>query len=255
VRRHTDTVDVAGIAFQLSCRYPKPSFWARRHPELIATRRPDVAVCVEYDEDFRRRTGRPAGDTVADATDVRLRDGRLIVSTGYYRATVDTRRGRVAVRMAAGFEVSGLMRTLAALWHLEQGTLLVRAACFGSAAAATLACGPPAATLPSSAVAGWLAVTPGGCEIRVRATPFLEGQALRGPRRWRATTLELPGAGANREAGAAAALRTLLPSIWQADRRRAAVERTLDLATRVVTGLHCRRIGSGVDLAEEALVG
>ena len=253
--RHTDTVDVAGVVFRLSCRFPKPSFWARRHPEFISGRRPDATVLIEYDEDWRR-TRRPIGDTVSDAADVR-RDGRhLLVSTGYYRAVVDVERGRVSVRIAAGFEVSGLMRTLAALWLLERGTLLLSAACFGSAASATLACRLDAGLVPSSAVAGWLAVTPLANEVRVKSTPFVERDAPPRSRAWRATTLWLPGsAPAPRSIGAAPALRALLPAIWQADRRRAAVERTLDLATRIVTALECREVGMISGPAEEALVG
>lgn len=253
--RYTDTVDVAGVVFRLSCRFPKPSFWARSHPEFRSRRHPDVTVLIEYDEDWRR-TRRPMGDTVSDAADVR-RDGRcLLVSTGYYRAVVDAERGRVSVQLAAGFEVSGLMRTLAALWLLEQGTLLLNAACFASAASATLACRPDLGLGPSSAVAGWLAVTPLANEVRVKSTPFVERDAPPRSRAWRATTLWLPGsAAAPRSIGAAPALRALLPAIWQADRRRAAVERTLDLATRIVTALECREVGVIGEPAEEALVG
>ena len=105
--RYTDTVDVAGVVFRLSCRFPKPSFWARRHPEFRSRRHPDVTVLIEYDEDWRR-TRRPMGDTVSDAADVR-RDGRcLLVSTGYYRAVVDAARGRVSVQIAAGFEAAAV---------------------------------------------------------------------------------------------------------------------------------------------------
>jgi hypothetical protein len=255
VTRHTDTVDVAGVVFRLSCRFPKPSFWARRHPRFISLGHPDVTVQIEYDDNWRR-TRRSMGDTVSDAADVR-RDGRcLLVSTGYYRAVVDAARGRVSVQIAAGFEVSGLMRTLAALWLLERGTLLLNAACFGSAASATLACGPDGGLVPSSAVAGWLAVTPLANEVRVRSTPFVERVAPLRSRAWRATMLWLPGsAPAPRSIGAAPALRALLPAIWQADRRRAAVERTLDLATRIVTALECREVGVIGAPADEALVG
>src|SRR5262245_54430279 len=160
VTRHIDTVDVAGIAFQLSCRLPKPSFWARRRPELVTRRWPDVVVRIEYAEGYGGRAGRPVGDTVADAARVRRHGRGLLMSTGYYRAAVDRSRGRVAVRMAAGFEVGGLMRSLAALWLLERQTLLIHAACFGPAASATLACGLPDGATPLSAFAGWLAVTP-----------------------------------------------------------------------------------------------
>jgi hypothetical protein len=256
VTRYTDTVDVAGVIFRLSCRFPKPSFWARRHPAFISRRHPDVTVQIEYDEDFRRRTRRPMGDTVSDAADVRRDGPRLLVSTGYYRAEADVRRGRVSVRLAAGFEVSGLMRTLAALFLLERGTLLLNAACFGPAASATLACRLDAEAMPSSAVAGWFAATPFGNAVRVRSTPFLESAVPLRSRQWRTTTLWLPGsATASRAIGAPAALRVVLPAIWQADRRRAAVERTLDLATRIVTALECREVGVMSEPADEALVG
>jgi hypothetical protein len=47
----------------------------------------------------------------------------------------------------------------------------------------------------------------------------------------------------------------LLPTIWQTDRRRPSVERTLDLATRVVMALQCRRIDVTRPAREEAAVG
>jgi hypothetical protein len=47
----------------------------------------------------------------------------------------------------------------------------------------------------------------------------------------------------------------LLPAIWQADRRRPAVERTLDLATRVVTALHCRELDAIDPACERVAVG
>jgi hypothetical protein len=148
------------------------------------------------------------------------------------------------------------MRTLAALFLLERGALLLNAACFGSAAEATLACRLHAGAVPSSAVAGWLAVTPLANEVRARSTPFVERDAPLRSRAWRATTLWLPGpATAPRAMGAPTALRTLLPAIWQADRRRAAVERTLDLATRIVTALECREVRAIGASADEALVG
>jgi hypothetical protein len=256
VTRYIDTVDVAGIAFQLSCRFPKPSFWARRHPAFIAHRRPDVVVGIEYAERFRGRAGRPVADTVADAADVRRRGRGLIVSTGYYRAAVDASRGRVAVKMAAGFEVGGLMRTLAALRLLERETLLIHGACFGPAASATLACGIPDRATPPSAIAGWLAVTPRPGGVCVRLTPFVDVDGPLGASVLRATTLHLAGAHAGtRSVGPAMALRALLPSIWQADRRRPAVERTLDLATRLVIALRCREIGAGDPARKEAAVG
>src|SRR5262249_56392143 len=117
-----------------------------------------VVVRIEYVEGYRGRAGRPVGDTVPDAADVRRRGRGLVVSTGYYRAAVDRNRGHVAVTMAAGFEVSGLMRTLAALWLLERQTLLIRAACFGPAASSTLVCRLADGTAPSRAIPPSLAV-------------------------------------------------------------------------------------------------
>jgi hypothetical protein len=254
--RYIDTVDVAGVAFQLSCRFPKPGFWARRRPEFITRRRPDVTVRIDYEERSERRTERPVADTVADAARVGRRGRHLLVSTGYYRTTVDIPHGRVAVRMAAGFDVAGLMRTLAALWLLERETLLVRAACFGPGGSATLACGFPDQATPSYAIVGWFAVTPRPDGVGVRPTPFVDrGVGLHASGR-RATTLWLPAAAAETRAlGAAPALRALFPSIWQADRRRPAVERTLDLATRVVTSLRCREVGASHPARDEAAVG
>jgi len=51
------------------------------------------------------------------------------------------------------------------------------------------------------------------------------------------------------------ALRALFPWIWQADRRRGAIERTLDLAARSVTALVCRRIDVTNPAPLEAVVG
>lgn len=263
MRLQTDTVDIAGIAFRVSCRFPKPGFWARRHPEFLTRRRPDVVVHVVYDEHFRDRTRRPPSDTVADAPRV-LRRGRvLLLSTGYYRATVDRRR--VSVRMAAGFDVAGLMRTLAALWLLERQTLLVRAVRLGRDGA-TLACGVPDAAVAAArgaAVAGWIAVTPGPDGVTTRLTPFLEHDGrvpARGPAR--ASHLWVPGAAAApgtaatpRSVGPARALTVLLPAVWQADRRRPALERTLDLAMRISRALQCHEVGEGAPRREELAVG
>ena len=256
VTRYIDTVDVAGVAFQLSCRFPKPGFWARNRPEFITRRRPDVTVRIDYEERFERRTKRPVGDTVADAARVSRRGRHLLVATGYYRATVDVPHAEVAVRMAAGFDVSGLMRTLAALWLLERETLLVRAACFGPGASTTLACGLPDWATPPSALVGWFAVTPRRDGVGVRPTPFVDRNDRLHASGRRATTLWLPAAVVEtRPPGATAALRALFPSIWQADRRRPAVERTLDLATRVVTSLRCREVVVSHPARDEAAVG
>lgn len=252
--RHVHTVDVAGIVFQLSCSYPKPGFWARRHPAFISRRRPDVRVRIEYDEGFARRTGRTVGETIADAASVRRHGRGLRVSTGYYRADVDVSGGRVAVRMAAGFDVAGLMRTLSALWLAERGALLIRAACFGPAASAILACGLPDRAAPSSAAIGWFAVAPGDGGVEVRPTPFLDHSTV-SLRACRATTLWLPGSADEPAIGAAPALRAMFPSIWQADRRRGAVERTLDLAARLATALVCRRVDVTNPAPLEAVVG
>jgi hypothetical protein len=253
VTRHTDSVDVAGIVFQLSCPFPKPGFWAQSHPEFITRCPPDVTVCIDYEERDGRHAWRSVGDTVADAATVSRRGRHLRVSTGYYRAAVDIPGGRVTVNMAAGFDVAGLMRTLTALWLAERETLLVHAACFGPAESATLACGLPARAIPPSAIGGWLAVTPRPDRVDVRATPFLAGDGPTPADGWRATTLRLPGA--TKSMSAAEALRALLPSIWQADRRRPAVERMLDLATRVVTALHCRELDATDPATEGVAVG
>jgi len=253
VTRHTDKVDVAGIVFQLSCPFPKPGFWARNHPAFITRRRPDVTVRIDYEERDGRHGWRSVGDTVADAATVSRRGRNLHVSTGYYRAAVDLPGGRVTVKMAAGFDVAGLMRTLTALWLAERETLLVQAACFGPTESATLACGLPAWAIPSSATAGWFAVRPGAECVDVLVTPFLVSDGPPPANSWRATTLGLPGG--EEPMSAAEALRALLPSIWQADRRRPAVERTLDLATRVVTALHCRDLDATDPAAEGVAVG
>jgi len=254
VTRHTHTVDVTGIVFELSCPFPKPGFWARRQPAFISRRRPDVTVRIDYEERLERRPWRSIGDTVADAPSVRRRGRRLVVSTGYYRASVDVARGRAAVRIAAGFDVAALMRTLAALWLAERATLLLRAACFESAGAATLACGLPGSVLAPSASLGWLAVTTGDDGVLVRPTPFLDRPGSLRARGRRVTALWLP-APEGQPPGPAEALRGVLPSIWQADRRRAAVERTLDLATRIVTALACRGISATDRMRDEAAVG
>lgn len=206
--RYVDTVDVAGVAFRLVCRYPKPRGWARDRPEFLTTRRPDVTVLITYDDNLRRKARRPAGEeTVADAPSVRRQGRRLLVTTGYYRATVDVQRGRAAVRIAGGFGVGNLMRTLAALWLLRRDTLLLRA-------------GP----------AGYVAVTVKPEGMTTRPTPFVDHNGpLPTSRRAHARTLAGGGPGGAR------ALAALLPAVWQADRRRAAVARTLDLATLIIS--------------------
>jgi hypothetical protein len=212
---YVDTVDVAGVAFRLVCRFPKPRFWARSRPEFLTTRRPDVTVAITYDDGFRRRARRPVGEeTVADAPRVRRHGRRLLVTTGYYRAMVDVRRGRAAVRIAGGFGVANLMRTLSALWLLERDTLLLRAG-----------------------RAGYVAVTPRPDGMTTRLTPFAEDDdALPVSASARDETLAIrPAAEPVGPAGGARALATLLPAVWQADRRRAAVARTLDLASLIVS--------------------
>ena len=245
VTRYVDTVDVAGIVFRVSCRYPKPGFWARSRPEFLTARAPDVLVVITYDDDFRRRARLPDNqDTFSDAPSVRRHGCALLLTTRYYRATADLERGRVAVRMAAGFGIGNLMRTLAALWLLERGTVLLHAVRLGRDGA-TLACGVPVAALGEAhraAVAGYLAVTPGAGGVTTRLTPFLQGDGpVPAHRESCARTLWVPGK-AGPAGGTARAIGVLLPAIWQADRRRAAVERTLDLATRIVSVLRCHEI-------------
>jgi hypothetical protein len=158
--------------------------------------------------------------------------------------------------MAAFFDVTGLMRTLAALWLLERETLLIRGVCFGPRVSTILACGRPDWVTPSSALVGWFAVTPRPDGVSVQPTPFVDrdGPLHAGGRR--VTALRLPSAPSGTpRISPAIALRALLPSIWQADRRRPAVERTLDLATRVVTALRCSAIAATDRAGEEAAVG
>lgn len=254
VTRYVDTVDVGGIAFRISCRYPKPGFWAQSRPQFLTARAPDVVVDMTYQDDFRRRARLPAGqDTFSDAPTVRRNGQAMLLSTAYYRARADLRRGCVAVQIAAGFGVVNLMRTLAALWLLERGTVLLRAIRLGRDGT-TLACGIPAEALGVShggAVAGHLAVTPGPRGVTTRLTPFLEGDGpLPARREARARVLWVPGGSAGARAAA-----VLLPAIWQADRRRAALVRTLDLATRIVAGLRCHEIGVGACEDKDVAVG
>jgi hypothetical protein len=255
VTRYVDTVDVAGLAFRISCRYPKPGFWARSRPEFLTARAPDVLVAMTYDDDFPRR----AGDTVSDASRVRRQGRALLLTTAYYRAIADLGRGRAAVRIAAGFGVGNLMRTLAALWLLERGAVLLRAVRLGRDGA-TLACGIPRDTLATArgaAVAGYLAVTPGPRGVTTRLTPFLEGDGPLPARREACARVLLVPAGAEpmRPGGMARAVSALLPAIWQADRRRAAFVRTLDLATRIAAALRCQEIAVGAREAKDVAVG
>jgi hypothetical protein len=246
VSDHVDTVDVGGLAFRVACHYPKPSFWARSRPQFLTAGPADVTVHIAYDDDFRRRSRLPADtDTFSDVPSVRATGRELCLATPYYRATADVERGRVSVRIAAGFGVANLMRTLAALWLLERGTVLLRAVRLGRDGS-LLACGIPPQALRGPdriGVSGYLAVTPSGGSVTTRLTPFLDGERrLRALGATTARRLLVPRAGATRTGGPAHALGVLLPAIWQADRRRAAVDRTLDLATRIVAGLRCRDI-------------
>ena len=255
VTRHVDTVDVAGIAFRISCRFPKPGFWARSRPEFLTSGAPDVLVAMTYDDDFPRR----AGDTASDAPRVQRHGRALLLTTAYYRATVDLGRGHAAVRIAAGFGVANLMRTLAALWLLERGTLLLRAVRLGRDGA-TLACGIPEEALGAArgaAVAGYLAVTPGPDGVTACLTPFLEGDGPLPTRRQAyARTLWVPTEGGPTEpVTAARVVGALLPAVWQTDRRRATLVRTLDLAARTVAALRCRQIGVGAREEQDVAVG
>lgn len=259
---YADTVDVAGVAFRVVCRYPKPRFWARGRPEFLTSRRPDVTVAIAYDEDFRRRARRPADEeTVDDTPRVRRRGRRLLVTTGYYHATVDVGRGRAAVRMAGGFGVANLMRTLSALWLLEQGTLLLRAMRLGDGSAPVLLVCPAetdGAPAPSTDATGYVAVSPTANGLTAQPTPFVEHDGpLPVPRPPRAITLWISrrDAGPARSSGAAQALATLLPAVWQADRRRAALARTLELAARIVTTPACRVVDAGSSRRKGSLVG
>jgi hypothetical protein len=217
--QYADTVDVAGVAFRVVCRYPKPRFWARSRPEFLTTRRPDVTVTITYDDHFSRRAGRPAGEqTVDDAPRIRRVGRRLLVTTGYYRATVDVPRGRAAVRVASGFGVANLMRTLSALWLLERDTLLLRADHLG----------------------GYVAVTPRADRMTTRLTPFVAHDGPLPVPRSSAGGLVISSGGHGPACSEVRALATLLPAVWQADRRRAAVTRTLDLATRIVSAPESR---------------
>jgi len=210
---YADTVDIAGIAFRLVSRNPKPGFWARDRPEFLTTRRPDVTVSITYDDNFRRRAGAPADEETVDDTPRVRRHGRsLLVTTGYYRATVDVRRGRAAVRIAGGFGVANMMRTLSALWLLERDTLLLRAP------------------------AGYVAATPRSDGTTMRLTPFVD-PATPLPARGRARSALIASGDVSFKtaAGGARALATMLPAVWQADRRREAVVRTLELASLIVS--------------------
>jgi hypothetical protein len=254
---YADTVDVAGVAFRVVCRYPKPRFWARSRPEFLTTRRPDVTVAIAYDENFRRSA---AEDTVDDAPRVRRRGRRLLVTTGYYHATVDVVRGRAAVCMAGGFGVGNLMRTLAALWLLEQGTLLLRAMRLGDGSTPVLLVSPAAGAAAASgdAVTGYVAVSPTADGLTAWLTPFVEHDGpLPVPRRLRAITLCISrrDAAPVQSSGAARALATLLAAVWHADRRRVALARTLVLAARIVTAPACRLVDTGSSRSEGGLVG
>jgi len=260
---YADTVDVAGVAFRVVCRYPKPRFWARSRPEFLTARRPDVTVAITYDEDFRRRARRPAGEeTVDDAPRVRRRGRGLLVTTGYYRAAVDVPRGRVAVRIAGGFGVANLMRTLSALWLLERDTLLLHATRLDRAGSVVVSgAGAEASrttTTSPAEVAGYVAVTPGTEGLTTRLTPFVDqGWPLPVSRRvhttafWISRDDDEPA----RALGGVQALATLLRAVWQADRRRAALARTLELAARIVTAPECRLVGAGVPRADGSAVG
>jgi len=255
VTRHVDTVDVAGIAFRISCRYPKPGFWARSRPEFLTARPPDVRIVMTYDNEFPRR----AGDTVSDAPRVRRQGRTLLLTTEYYRATIDLGRDHAVVRIASGFGVANLMRTLAALWLLERGTVLLRAVRLGRDGAA-LACGIPEEALGApcgAAVAGYLAVTPSPDGVTACLTPFLEGDGpLPACRQGYIRALWVPGGRAPAQpVTAARAVGVLLPAIWQADRRRAALVRTLDLAAHIVAALRCHQIDVGAREEKDVAVG
>lgn len=253
--RHSAVVEVAGLVCRIECRHLKPIAWARdAHPVFLSAKPPEVELVIVYDDGYWGQ-GLPwvAPNTVPEVPRVTREAHTLGVRTAYYRATIDDRAGRIDVRMASGFRVDGLLRTLYALLLPARGALLVRATRVTRNGSSVLLVGPPAAgaARPNPAAgdggifAGFVAVA--GIDGRYLAltTPFNDGD----PRDEEPTRLPLDALHfVEREAGASTAIapaeaaRRLLPHVCVVERTVASLERVLELSAWLVQTLPCERV-------------
>lgn len=253
--RQSAIVEVAGLVARIECRHLKPIAWAREaHPAFLSAKPPDVEMAIVYDDGYWGR-GLPwiAPNTVPDVPRVAREEGALSVETAYYRATIDHRVGRIEVRMASGFRVDGLLRTLYALLLPARGALLIRATRVVRNGGSVLLVGPPEPSgARPGAVAGdgaifdgFVAVTEIDGRYAACTTPFHDGD----PRDERPTRLPLDAlyvldrdAGALATIGPAEAAKRFLPHVCVVEKTVASFERILDLSTRLVRTLPCDRV-------------
>lgn len=252
--RHSTIVEVAGLVSRIECRHLKPIVWAcEMHPAVLSRKPPEVDLSIVYDDGYwGRRLPWIGPNSVPDVPEVSRTDHSLSVVTAYYRAELDQRTGRIDVRMASGFRVDGLVRTLYALLLPARGVSLLRAARVARNGGCILLVGltdPPGAGL--SAVAGDGAIFDGFVAVAETegryvacTTPFHDGD----PRDERPSRLPLDalyflerGAGARARIGPAEAARRLLPHVCVVEKTFASFERILDLSTRLVQALPCHR--------------
>ena len=226
---HAVTISVADIRCTILCAYPKPILWATElHPEFVTDASPDVTVTVTYEQGYWDR-GLPwlAEDTVSDRVVASGDDAGLTLTTADYRAQRARDSRDVAVSMAEGFRVDGLLRTLYTSFLLERGGLLVEGDCVADSAGWRLRVGAAA-----GARRAFIAVVPSAAGIAAYPTPFGDpGVAAppSSPAMLDAIVLPLP---AHRSTAAAAG--ALSAHVCVVDHRPPAVRRVLDAVARVL---------------------
>lgn len=256
-RRLEATVGIGSIAWRIVTAHPKPIYWAEdAHAAYRSDRPPDVVLGIVYE---RRNRDLPwiAPDTVADAALLSEQGGRACLRTGYYRAWIDREYRRIVVRMAPGFGIPGLMRTLTALLLPRRGGILLRGVLRVEHGAASLVCGlddderAAIVTAGGDVFDGFVAVVPRAGRSVAFSTPFHDGSSVERP-------LEAPLARisivrrdvrGSRRLGPAAAVGALSPSVCLMDRAPATVGAALEAAADLVVSVPCVEIG-GLQTAE-----
>jgi hypothetical protein len=219
------TFEVAGLACRVECAYAKPILWVNElHPGFRSTRDPDVQVMVRYDDGYWARDLPWIGpDRLLDAPVYAEHAGGARLQTAYYDAEIDAERRRVFVRVAGGFGVGGVLRALYAILLPRRGACLVRASIRPSEDAAVLVC--------DGADEGVVALVNRGGGVEVVPTPFHDGVTPVRARGRLVIAVDLEGA-ARVDLAAHVLSRVLI-----IDHSAEALERALDIVTRLVGGL------------------
>lgn len=253
--RHSATVEIAGIVCRISCPHLKPILWAREgHPEFLSARTPDVELAIVSDDGYWRR-GLPwiGPNTVRDVPAVSRRGSSLHVRTAYYRATIGDGGRRIEARLASGFRLPGLMRTLYALLLPSRRGILIHGVRVATGTRVTLVCGVPDGEPPPEVTA----VVGGDGHYTAFATPFLDGAAPAGPplqAELAAVYFLRPDAPVIPQAlGPAKAVEGLLSHIVAVERTGDSVGHVLHAAVGVATTVPCYQVASGVRAHAERL--